>query len=94
MHSDYMARPPKTLRWYRGRSPPKPPSGGYQYILVVDDTISTGRTMHHAVRFVREAFPAATVASCVWRAPEVGDADIIMDIGFVPLCWEWGVETD
>ena len=63
-------------------------------VLVVDDTISTGRTMLHAKKYVERTYPAVRVESCVWRAPERGDADHIMEVGFVPLIWEWGVEND
>ena len=87
----YMARPPKVLDWYKDTPPRK---ASYRRVLVVDDTISTGRTMRHALQFVREHFPKAEVKSYVWRAARADDADYILEVGRVPLIWPWGLEND
>ena len=41
----------------------------YANILVVDDSVSSGKTMQNVLRFVRKEFPAATVKCFVLYAP-------------------------
>ena len=54
----------KELRWFVS-----PQKKKYANILVVDDSVSSGKTMQNVLRFVRKEFPAATVKCFVLYAP-------------------------
>ena len=77
----------------------EPPKGKtYRNILVVDDSVSSGKTMNNVLKFVRDQFPKADVRAAVLYAPEkssgVCHVDYVVARGRVPLIWPWGVEAD
>ena len=85
----------KELRWFVS-----PQKKKYANILVVDDSVSSGKTMQNVLRFVRKEFPAATVKCFVLYAPPASSGgaaafvDFVCHRGHVPLLWPWGCEMD
>lgn len=90
LRGDFVQQTPRVLHWYD-----RPPSGtDPAHVLLVDDTISTGRTMLHAKAFLVQTFPAARVETLVWRAPTTNAADYVMECADVPVFCPWGFEID
>ena len=70
----------------------------YSKVLIVDDSVSSGKTIANVLRFVRKRYPSADVRIFVLYAPEASSGvchlDYVVSSGRVPLLWPWGVEMD
>jgi hypothetical protein len=65
------AVPPPGLAASNAQTPtPEEGVRAYRRILVVDDSISSGKTMRNCINFVQAAFPLADVRTFVLYAPE------------------------
>lgn len=87
----------KQLHWEV--SPPE--DTDFQRILIVDDSVSSGKTMTNVYRFVKEAYPDADIRVFVLFAPsKSAGTDAIVNLNYVgrrgrvPMLWPWGVEMD
>lgn len=85
----------KELKWFV-----RPAKKSYARILVVDDSVSSGKTMQNVLRFVRAEFSEAEVRAFVLYAPPASSGgaaksvDYVCHRGHVPLLWPWGCEMD
>ena len=74
-----------------------PPSRNtYKRILIIDDSVNSGRTMTRARAMVTRMFPESEVRTCVLIcAPDaVTIVDTVVYTRTTPCIWEWGVELD
>jgi len=56
--------------------PPQLSSRGNRRILVVDDSVSTGKTLTNVIKMVKQDFPDADVRTFVLYAPEDNSGNI------------------
>ena len=65
---EWRSSKPKFLGWQV--EPPRLSSGSYRRVLVVDDSVSTGKTMTNVMKLIQADFPNADVRTFVLYAPE------------------------
>ena len=76
-----------------------PPEKDYTQILILDDTIASGKTMKLVEKWTRNKYKNSEIKLAALILPnqfcEVNyNVDFYTSEGRVPIIWEWGVEVD